>query len=136
MAVTADDARRMLDELFAPWVPALGLRVESVGDGGATLVLPFDPKLARTGGTVCGQALMAAADTAMVVALAAHFGEFRPCTTVTLNTSFLRPVSSGDVRVAARVLRAGRSLAFGEIELSGAADGRLAGHATTTYALL
>jgi uncharacterized protein (TIGR00369 family) len=131
-----DDAQRMLAELFAPWVQALGLRVEAVGGGEATLRLPFDASLARVGGTVCGQAMMAAADTAMVLAISSQLGEFRPMTTVTLNTSFMRPVSGSDLLVVARVLKPGRSLVFGEIEMTSAADGRLAAHATTTYALI
>lgn len=131
-----DDAQRMLAELFAPWVQALGLRVTAIGPGEATLVLPFSPQLARVGGTVCGQAMMAAADTAMVFAIAAQLGGFKPMTTVSLTSSFLRPVSNSDLTVVARVLKPGRSLVFGEIEMSAAADGRLAAHATTTYALL
>jgi uncharacterized protein (TIGR00369 family) len=131
-----DDAQRMLGELFAPWVQALGLRVEALADGEATLCLPFDPSLSRVGGTVCGQAMMAAADTAMVFAISSRLGGFRPMTTVTLNTSFLRPVSGSDLRVVARVLKPGRSLVFGEVEMISAADGRLAAHVTTTYALL
>jgi acyl-coenzyme A thioesterase PaaI-like protein len=35
----------------------------------------------------------------------------------------------------ARVLKPGRTLMFGEVELSGP-DGKLAAHATTTYALI
>ena len=106
-----------------------------VGGGEAELSLPFDAKLCREGGTICGQALMAAADTAMVIAIAGQLGEFRPMTTVGQTISFMRPVSAGDVRVLARVLKPGRTLAFGEIEIVGA-DGKLAAHATTTYALL
>ena len=79
---------------------------------------------------------MAAADTAMVFAISSQLGGFRPMTTVTLNTSFMRPVSGSDLLVVARVLKPGRSLVFGEVELSSATDGRLAAHATTTYALV
>lgn len=130
-------ARRMLDELFAPWVQALGLRVEAIGGGEATLVLPYDPKLSRVGGIVCGQAMMAAADTAMVLALAAALDGFRPMTTVQLQTSFLRavPADAGELRIVCRILRRSRNLAFGEVEIA-TADGQLAAHATTTYALL
>lgn len=131
-----DEAQRMLGELFAPWVQALNLRVDAIGGGEATLVLPFDPQLAREGGTLCGQAMMAAADTAMVLAIASQLGGFRPMTTVSLSTSFLRPVARSDLKVVARVLKPGRSLVFGEIEMSAVADGRLASHATTTYALV
>jgi acyl-coenzyme A thioesterase PaaI-like protein len=38
--------------------------------------------------------------------------------------------------VQARVLRAGKTLAFGEIDIRGAGDGKSACRATTTYALL
>ncbi len=130
-----EQARRWLADLFAPWVQSLGLRPEQVGGGEAVLVLPFDRRLCREGGTICGQALMAAADTAMVIAIAGQLGEFRPMTTVGQTISFMRPVSAGDVRVLARVLKPGRTLAFGEIEIAGA-DRKLAAHATTTYALL
>ena len=133
---TIDEAQRMLGELFAPWVQDLGLRVTAIGAGEATLVLPFDARLARVGGTVCGQAMMAAADTAMVLAVSSQLGEFRPMTTVSLNTSFMRPVTGTDLVVVARVLKPGRTLMFGEVELASAADGRLAAHATTTYALV
>ena len=125
-----------LAELFAPWVQALGLRVECVGERSVVLRLPVTPALARQGGMLCGQAMMAAADTAMVLALIAHFGEFRPCTTVQLSTSFLKPLSGQDALIHARVLRAGKTMAFGEIDLSSAADGKSVCRASTTYALL
>ncbi len=125
-----------LGELFAPWVQALDLRVESCAPGMATLRLPQNDQLSRVGGMVCGQAMMAAADTAMVLALISHFGAFRPCTTVQMNSSFLKPLSNQDALIEARVLRAGKALAFGDIDIRGVADGRSVCRATTTYALL
>ena len=125
-----------LAEYFAPWVQALGLTVESFGEGSVVLRLPQSDQLSRVGGMLCGQAMMAAADTAMVLALIAQFGEFRPCTTVQMNTSFLKPLSKQDGLVEAKVIRAGKSLAFGEIDISGADDGKSVCRASTTYALL
>ncbi len=125
-----------LPEYFAPWVQALGLVVESFDEASVTLRLPQNEALSRVGAMLCGQAMMAAADTAMVLALINHFGEFRPCTTVQMNTSFLKPLSGQDALVQARVVRAGKSLAFGEIDIRGAQDGKSACRATTTYALL
>ena len=125
-----------LADLFAPWVQSLCLRMESFETGVVTLRLPQSDQLSRVGGMLCGQAMMAAADTAMVLALINHFGAFRPCTTVQLNTSFLKPLSGQDALVQARVLRAGKALAFGEIDISGAQDGKSVCRASTTYALL
>ena len=132
----AFDLQAALPAYFAPWVQALGLVVEDSAEGSVTLRLPHNDQLGRTGGMLCGQAMMAAADTAMVLALIRHFGEFRPCTTVQMNTSFLKPLSNQDALVEARVIRAGKSLAFGEIDIRGADDGKSVCRATTTYALL
>lgn len=134
--MTPDTLQPALAEYFAPWVQALNLQVDSTDAGSVTLRLPQSDQLSRVGGMLCGQAMMAAADTAMVLALIRHFGEFRPCTTVQLNTSFLKPLSGQDALVQARVIRAGKSLAFGEIDIRGATDGKSACRATTTYALL
>lgn len=125
-----------LAEYFAPWVQELGLRVEGLDGDSVTLRLPQGERLSRVGGMLCGQAMMAAADTAMVLALINQFGSFRPCTTVQMNTSFLKPLSNQDALVQARVLRAGKTLAFGEIDLRGAADGKSVCRASVTYALL
>jgi uncharacterized protein (TIGR00369 family) len=125
-----------LAEYFAPWVQALGLQVEGFDAESVTLRLPQNAQLSRVGNMLCGQAMMAAADTAMVLALINQFGAFRPCTTVQMNTSFLKPLSGQDALVQARVVRAGKTLAFGEIDIRGAEDGKSACRATTTYALL
>ncbi len=125
-----------LPEYFAPWVQALGLKVEAFDGQSVILRLPQNAALSRVGDMLCGQAMMAAADTAMVLALINHFGEFRPCTTVQMNSSFLKPLSRQDALIEARVLRAGKSLAFGEIDIRGADDGKSVSRATTTYALL
>ena len=124
-----------LPEYFAPWVQELKLRVEASEGSQVRMRLPFSEDLCRVGGMICGQSMMAAADTAMVLALMQHFGEFRPCTTVQMNTSFLKPLSGQDGIIAATVIRAGKSLAFGEIDICGA-DGKSVCRATTTYALL
>ena len=126
-----------LDRLAADCVKRLGMRVETVETGQVTLSLPVSAEIVHAGGVVCGQAILAAADTAMLVAMIAQLGEFRPMTTVQLQASFVRPVPKGAARIAvvARVLRHGKSLSYGDI-LFTTEDGKLAAHATATYALL
>ena len=128
-----------LARIAAPMVRELGLRVIAAEPGMVTLALPVTPHLVHGGGVLCGQAILAAADTAMVLALCSLEPDvrFRPMTTVQLATSFLRPVpgDTPELGAVARVLRAGKSLAFGEIEFT-TPDGKLAAHATTTYAYL
>jgi uncharacterized protein (TIGR00369 family) len=134
--VTVDLLQGLLADWFAPWIQAMGLRVESFADGEVTLRLPQSDQLSRVGGMLCGQAMMSAADTAMVLAIVTQLGTRRPMTTVQLNTSFLKPLSGQDARITARVVRAGKNLVFGEIDITGASDGKSVCRASTTYALL
>lgn len=126
-----------LEGLAADYTKRLGLRVETVAPGEVTLTLPITPELVHAGGVLCGQAILAAADTAMLLAMIAELGEFRPMTTVQLQASFVRPVpmSAMTVSVIVRILRRGKSLSYGEVEFK-TQDGKLAAHATTTYVLL
>lgn len=134
--LSQDVAERMLEELFAPWLRELDIRIEHVGDGTATLRMPFHPRLTRIGGTVCGQALMSLADTAMVFVIAGAFGEFRQMTTVNQSTQFMRAISNADVLAEGRILRLGRTMAFGEVRLRADGDEAPAVHVSSAYAIL
>ena len=129
--------QKTLDEIAAEYVTRLNLRIEAIDEEAVTLSLPVAPGLVHGGGVLCGQAIMSAADTAMLVAMIARMGSFKPMTTVQLQTSFLRPVpkEAASVTVVARVLRLGKTLSYGEVEFL-APDGKIAAHATTTYALI
>jgi uncharacterized protein (TIGR00369 family) len=135
MDVTA--LQSLYNEVFSSWVRDLDLVVRSTSDDGVTLALPVQARHIHAGGVVCGQTLMAAADTALVLAISHRLGGFRPQTTVQLQTSFLRAVGKdvAEVTIAARILKSGRSLVFGEVTLL-LPDGRVAAHATSTSALL
>jgi uncharacterized protein (TIGR00369 family) len=140
------EARRVLDDVFAPWVKDLDLSVEAFDfeppadirdwQPGAILRMPFSEKLCRNGGMVCGQALMAFADTAMVIANLAANRIYRPMTTVDQTTHFMRAVMSSDVLADARVVRLGRTMSFGRVTLLGAADNKPVAMVSSAFAML
>jgi uncharacterized protein (TIGR00369 family) len=136
MTMTTAEADKILSANFAPWVLELGLVVEELGEQRAVLRLPWSAALAREGGALSGQALMAAADTATVIAVSAARGGFVPMTTVQQSTSFQRAVTGSDVLVEAVLTKLGRRMAFAEIALTDATSGELAAKASTVYALL
>ncbi|AEY93387.1 MULTISPECIES: PaaI family thioesterase [Streptomyces] len=136
MTMTTAEADKILSANFAPWVLDLGLTVEAVGEDRAVLRLPWSGRLAREGGGLSGQALMAAADTATVIAVSAARGGFVPMTTVQQSTSFQRAVTGADVLIDAVLTKLGRRMAFADVTLSDAASGALAARASTVYALL
>ncbi len=135
--MTVAELQALYAEIFAEWVRELDLEVRGTAVDGVTLALPVRARHVHAGGVVCGQTLMAAADTALVLAISHKLGGFRPQTTVQLQTSFLRPVGQdvAEVAVEARILKSGRNLVFGEVTLR-LPDGQVAAHATSTSALL
>jgi uncharacterized protein (TIGR00369 family) len=141
-----DDARRVLAEVFAPWVMELDLSIEgfdfdpargaSDWQPGAVLRMPFSERLCRNGGVISGQALMAFADTAMVIAnLAANRG-YRMMTTVDQTTHFMRAAAASDVLADARVVRLGRTMSFGRVTLSTATDHKPVAMVSSAFAML
>jgi uncharacterized protein (TIGR00369 family) len=140
------EAKRVLGEVFAPWVQDLNLSIEgfdfappsggSDWQPGAIVRMPFSERLCRNGGVVCGQALMAFADTAMVLAnLAANRG-YRPMTTVDQTTHFMRAVTASDVLADARVVRLGRTMSFGRVTLTSATDNKAVAMVSSAFAML
>ncbi|MFI1767105.1 PaaI family thioesterase [Streptomyces sp. NPDC020800] len=136
MTMTTAEADKILSDRFAPWVLDLGLSVEAVAEDRAVLRLPWSDRLAREGGGLSGQALMAAADTATVIAVSAARGCFVPMTTVQQSTSFQRAVTGSDVLIEVVLTKLGRRMAFADITLSDAGSGALAARASTVYALM
>jgi uncharacterized protein (TIGR00369 family) len=145
--IDIEEARRVLGDVFAPWVRDLGLAIQTIesvpppGEAagwqpGAILRMPFSERLCRNGGIVCGQALMAFADTAMVIAnLVANRG-YRPMTTVDQTTHFMRAATACDVLADARVVRLGRTMSFGRVTLSSATDHRPVAMVSSAFAML
>ncbi|SDL13530.1 PaaI family thioesterase [Streptomyces indicus] len=136
MTLTPAEAEKILAVNFAPWVLDLGLTVVGTGDLSAVLRLPWSARLAREGGGLSGQALMAAADTATVIAVSAARGGFVPMTTVQQSTTFQRAVLDADVLVEARLTKLGRRMAFADIEMRAEGATEPAARASTVYALL
>jgi uncharacterized protein (TIGR00369 family) len=142
-----DQARRVLGDVFAPWVQDLGLSIDSIEcvpppgaaadwHPGAILRMAFSERLCRNGGIVCGQALMALADTSMVLAILAANRGYRPMTTVDQTTHFMRAVAASDVLADARVVRLGRTMSFGRVTLFGATDNKPVAMVSSAYAML
>jgi len=139
-------AVRLLNEVTAPWVQDLGLLIDSIDAGRpagmaadwhptVVLRLPFSERIRREGGVVCPQALLALADTAMMLACAAAWNGYRPMTAMDQTMHFLRPVQF-DVVAEARMVRIGRNTSFGHATLTCASDQRPVGMCSSAYAML
>ena len=136
----------IMTDVVAGWVQDLGLLVERVEaapppgapddwQAGAVLRLPFSNKTCRDGGIVCGEALTALANTAMLIAISAAWNGYRAMSAIDQTAHFLRPVTF-DVVADARVMRIGRSTSFSRTTLYAAADRRPVGMVSSAFAML
>jgi uncharacterized protein (TIGR00369 family) len=96
----------------------------------------YNEQMLRPGGTVSGPTLMALADCAMYVVLLSAIGPVGLAVTTNLNINFLRKGQAGqDVLAEARLLKLGKRLAVGEVNLlSGTSPDPIA-HVTATYSI-
>ena len=106
-------------------------------DGETCLVRQrYSDKMLRPGGTVSGPTLMALADCAMYVVLLSAIGPVALAVTTNLNINFLRKGAPGrDLLAAARLLKLGKRLAVGEINLLSGTSPEPIAHVTATYSI-
>lgn len=115
-----------------PFAKLLGLELEHVGSGTATLALDVRNELTQNNGIVHGGAIASLIDTATAFAIISLLAPRERVTTVDLTISYLRPLTSGRLRAVAKVVRAGRRLIVVSAEVFDL-DGKLATTALSTY---
>ena len=110
--------------------------IESADGTTCLLRQRYSERMLRPGGTVSGPTLMALADCAMYVVLLSAIGPIGLAVTTNLNINFLRKGQAGqDILAEARLLKLGKRLAVGEVNLlSGTSPDPIA-HVTSTYSI-
>jgi acyl-CoA thioesterase len=129
-----DEQRRRVERMreAVPFLKLLGIEVESVGPGTATLLLPVREELTRNDGIIHGGAVASVIDSAFAFAIIPLLAENERTVTVDLTIHYLRPLSGGASRTTARVVRAGRRVITVSAELFDEND-KLAATALSTY---
>ena len=121
---------------FGPWIWELKLRVEEVSADGFRVRLPYSDHVARPGGVVIGQAMMALSDTIMVLAICEKLGRFATLATISQTTNFMRAAVKRDIVGVAKVVKVGRSTIFGEVEIYIDGAGEPIAQSISSFALL
>lgn len=118
----------------SPFVGALDLRLEDIGDGTASLRLPYSPERTTYGDVVHGGAIAALVDTAVMVTswAGAPLPDQMRGATVSLSLEYVDAAHDEDIVASGRVLRRGRTLCFCEVDVTGE-DGRTVAKALATY---
>ncbi len=130
--VTPATMHAVFDWVFAPWIKEMGFTEFEVREGFFAMRLPMNDKLKFFSGAVCGQAVMAAIDTAaaMAVATTPRLGKG----TVYQHTHFLRPAANDDLRIEANVKRFGKASAYVDVAVMFVGSGELVAHGVLEFA--
>ncbi|MEP6921345.1 MAG: PaaI family thioesterase [bacterium] len=115
-----------------PFAKLIGIELEAVEFGKATLAFDVRDELKQNHGVVHGGAIAALIDTATAFAIISILEPEEQTTTVDLTISYLRPLRGGRATAVAEVLKAGRRIIVVSAELRDDA-GKLAATALTTY---
>ncbi|MFC7368925.1 MULTISPECIES: PaaI family thioesterase [Vreelandella] len=131
--MTAEQIEHFLDDVF----PQRMGRIERVGEMTATLRLTIGDEHLRPGPRVSGPTMMGFADVALYVAILAQIGPEAMAVTSDLNCHFLRAASGEhDIIAHAKLIKLGRRLAVGEVQIFSASDDtKPVAHITASYAL-
>ena len=131
--LTGEQRRRIEHARAAvPFLQLLGIEVESVAPGTATLVVHVREELMRNDGIVHGGVIASLIDSAFAFAIIPLLDEGERTVTVDMTIHYLRPVSNGAAKAVARVVRAGRRVITVSAELFDANE-KLAATALSTY---
>ena len=130
------ELERFLREEFPQTFSDGDITIESADGETCLLRRRYNERMLRPGGTVSGPTLMEMADLAMYVVLLSAIGPVALAVTTNLNINFLRRGLPGkDVLAAAKLLKLGKRLAVGEVNLlSGSSPDPIA-HVTATYSI-
>ncbi len=134
--ISVAEAQNIIDKRLAPWLRDLDMRVEETTDSGAVLRLPYRDDLNRPGGIVSGQAMLAFADSAMVVVISSALGGYRDMATVDMTTSFMTAARGTDLIGRGEVVRAGKRMVFAQVRLEAADTGEPVANIWTTWMLI
>jgi uncharacterized protein (TIGR00369 family) len=132
----AEEIAKLLHDVFPQgFYPGCGLTIEHVDYANARIRRHFQENYIRPGGTISGATMMELADFAMYVAVFSAVGPQPLAVTTNLNINFLRKPRKGDLFADARLLKVGKRLAVGEVEIYSDGAPEPVAHVTSTYSI-
>ena len=112
-----------------------GVAIEDAWHGGARVRQAWRADFLRPGGTISGPTMMALADFAVYVAVLAAVGWAPLAVTTNLTINFLKKPAPRDLVADVRLIKLGKRLAVGEVDIRSEGEVELVAHVTSTYSI-
>ncbi len=129
------EAFNVIVEEELPWAFELGVQATEIGAGVATLMIPYDAKMLRPGGTMSGPTMMMLADACMYAVVLSEIGIVKLAVTTNLNINFLKKPEPRNLIAKGSMLKCGKRLAVMAVDLYAEGSDDLIAHATGTYSI-
>src|SRR5262245_26245445 len=134
--LSADQVKELLEREFSQVMSrGSAIVIEDAWHSGCRVRRAFSEKSLRPGGTISGPTMMGLTDFAMYVAVLASIGPVPLAATTNLNINFLRKPSQRDLIAECRLIKLGKRLAVGEVQIHSEGEDELVAHATATYSI-
>ncbi len=116
-----------------PWAADVGIRLDSIERGKATMLLPYQQRSIRPGGSIAGPYMMMLSDACMYAVVLSMIDEAKLAVTTSFNINFLRKPSNSDLIAEGKIIKLGKRLAVMEVSILTGND--IVAHATGTYSI-
>tara|TARA_Y100000588_G_scaffold40791_1_gene38996 strand:- start:1044 stop:1475 length:432 start_codon:yes stop_codon:yes gene_type:complete len=132
--ITLDELDQLTREKL-PFAVACGIKAERLDSGSVTVRAIYQSQFLRPGGTLSGPLMMALADYAMYAAILTRLGLVEMAVTSSLNINFLAKAIPGDLIADAELIKLGKRLVVGSVDIHVAGESNQVAHATCTYSI-
>lgn len=133
LKMTVSEINAFLSEVF-PQVEGR-FEITDLAPMSATVKMNVDEVDLRPGGTISGPSMFALADVTFYIATLAMIGPKALTVTTSCNINFMRKPAAKNMWAKGRILKLGRSLSVGDVDLFSEGSDKPAAHASVTYSI-
>lgn len=124
MEAYGDSIQWQNEHILPRWVlDNMDITITKLAPQTATFQLADNPDLFRrfppphNEAHLCGQAIMALADSLLIFPVVADIGHGKEMATLDMSTQFLKPVHPGEIRIEANIIQRGRRTMRGVVDI-------------------
>jgi uncharacterized protein (TIGR00369 family) len=134
--LSANQVKELLEREFSQGMSrGSPIIIEDAWHRGCRVRRTFSAQSLRPGGTISGPTMMGLTDFAMYVAVLASVGPVPLAVTTNLNINFLRKPAQKDLIAECRLIKLGKRLAVGDVQIYSEGEDEMVAHATSTYSI-
>ena len=119
----------------SPFFRLLGMQVENINEGGATVKLLKSNDTTHPGGVVHGGAIASLADVSVALAIIPLYPSGTKASTLELKINYFKAVQNENIKAESKIVYKGSRMGVGEVSITAENNNELLAKATVSYML-